>query len=165
MTMQERFKDIFYIGSLSLMKVYWRVMKPITHGARILLVSGDQVLLVRHRRRIVWNLPGGGINVSEDPAIGALRELHEETEIKLDAVDYCLGTYCAKSEGKRDTVYVFVKTIPEKIAPKCALEIQEAKWFSVTDLPEHTSQATRYRVGEYQKGFKNIDGFWTKETL
>jgi 8-oxo-dGTP pyrophosphatase MutT (NUDIX family) len=161
--MQERFKDIFYIGSLSLMKAYWRIMKPITHGARILLVSGNEVLLVRHRRRTAWNLPGGGISLSEDPASGALRELYEETRIKFNAVDYCLGTYCAKSEGKRDTVYVFVKTIPEKIMPVCSLEIQEAKWFSVDNLPEHISRATGYRIGEYKEGLQNIDGFWINE--
>lgn len=160
--MQERAKDLFYIGSLSLMKVYWRIMKPITHGARIMLISGGQILLVRHRRSHVWNLPGGGISLNEDPAEGALRELSEETSIKITTVDYCLGTYCAKSEGKRDMVYVFVKNIPYKIIPRCALEIQEAKWFSFDALPEHLSRATGYRIGEYKQEKKDIIGFWSK---
>lgn len=121
-----------------------------------MLVAENEVLLVRHRRSQFWNLPGGGISPKKDPAREVLRELYEETKIKLDDVDYQLGTYGANGEGKRDTVLVFVKRINQKLIPKPSLEIADAQWFSINNLPEKTSPATRLRIGEYVSRKENI---------
>jgi len=52
--------------------------------ARLLLICGDEVLLVNNWLGAgKWNLPGGGLHKGEDPKLGLLREVFEETGIRL----------------------------------------------------------------------------------
>ena len=60
---------------------------PLRTGARVLLAdSRDRVLLFRLRSRrragYVWITPGGGVEVGENLAQAAVRELHEEAGYK-----------------------------------------------------------------------------------
>jgi 8-oxo-dGTP diphosphatase len=61
------------------------VLAPTTRVAAYALVIDDnaQILLVRIARGYSpagqWTLPGGGLNFGEEPAVGAIRELEEET--------------------------------------------------------------------------------------
>lgn len=160
--MKEFSKNRLYGTSLFLMKLYWSLFKPETFGARIILIHDKKVLLVQHRNSKFWNLPGGGINKNEDPEIGTLRELYEETKIKIDKADYLLGTYCSKAEGKRDKVFIYVKETDNEIIPKLSIELKDARWFPLDELPENATPSTRFRVGEYLQGLKNIDGVWNE---
>lgn len=126
----------------------------------MILICGNEILLVRHRRSRFWNLPGGGISPHKDPILETLRELYEETKIIIDDVDYQLGKYDASAEGKRDTVFIFVKQIMKKIQPKISFELQDAQWFDVNQLPETTSPATRSRIHEYRKGLQEVLQKW-----
>jgi 8-oxo-dGTP pyrophosphatase MutT (NUDIX family) len=161
--MKEFSKNRLYGISLSIAKIYWKLFKPETFGARIIIISNKRVLLVQHRNSKFWNLPGGGINKNEDPEAGTLRELFEETKIKIDRADYLLGTYCSKAEGKRDKVFIYIKETDSDFIPKLSLEIKDAKWFPLDNLPETATPATRFRIGEYLRGLKNVDGVWQEE--
>ena len=56
--------------------------------ARLLLTCGDEVLVVRNWLGAgKWNLPGGGLHDGEEPAKGLLREVLEETGIRLAPAD------------------------------------------------------------------------------
>lgn len=60
-------------------------------GARVLVVAGDEVLLVRDTDPGVpgsswWVLPGGGADEGEDAAAAAIRELYEETGLRTEQV-------------------------------------------------------------------------------
>ncbi len=156
----ETIKNIVYSTALVTVRMYWRIVKPVTFGARVLVVHDQQVLLVQPRKSNYWNFPGGGIKKTENPAQGALRELHEETGIIINAVDYQLGEYCSKAEGKRDTVFIFVATALNKTIPKLEIEIQKAEWFSLGELPETVTKPTRRRINEYLKGMKGIEDSW-----
>ncbi len=158
--MKEFSKNRLYGTALFLMKIYWKFFNPETFGARIMLTHQGKVLLVQHRNSKFWNLPGGGINKNEDPEIGTLRELYEETKIKIDKADYLLGTYCSKAEGKRDKVFIYVKETNNENVPKLSIELKDTKWFPLDDLPENATPSTRFRVSEYLQGLKNIDGVW-----
>lgn len=155
-------KNNLYRIALFGARIYWRVFKPVTYGARIILVCNNKILLVQPCTLLYWNLPGGGINKNESPEAGAIRELHEELGIKIDKADYLLGTYTSNAEGKKDTIYIFVKNINTEIVPKVQIEIGNAGYFDINELPENVTKPTKFRIDEHQKGLKNISGFWTK---
>lgn len=152
-----------YATALFWVRIYWRIAKPVTYGARVLLVHNNQVLLVQPRKSNYWNFPGGGIKKTEDPGTGALRELFEETGIVVNHIDYRLGEYCSKAEGKRDTVFIVVATTNDSIIPKLEIEIQRAEWFPFDQLPKNITKPTLWRIDEYRTGKRNISGVWTKQ--
>jgi 8-oxo-dGTP pyrophosphatase MutT (NUDIX family) len=45
------------------------------------------VLLVHHNKLGMWVYPGGHIDLNEDPAQAAVREVYEETGIRADVID------------------------------------------------------------------------------
>lgn len=167
--MKEIIKNTIYIVAVTVAKLYWKTIKPRTYGARVLLVAKDsdieRVLLVRPRKATYWNLPGGGISRTENPAIGALRELREETGIVHVEALQELGVYQSNIEGKRDTIHIIVARAHDATIPKLEIEIAEAKWFPVDALPENTTKPTRYRIEEYGAGYKNIRGLWTRQSI
>jgi ADP-ribose pyrophosphatase YjhB (NUDIX family) len=50
----------------------------------ILKSDKDNVLLVKPTYKKAWQLPGGGVELNEDPKQAVVREISEETGIKLD---------------------------------------------------------------------------------
>lgn len=51
---------------------------------RLVVVANGQLLLVKSwLGNDQWGLPGGGLHSREEPVTGALRELYEETHLKL----------------------------------------------------------------------------------
>lgn len=158
--MKTTLKNIFYATILASARIYWKVFKPITHGARILIVTDTKVLLVQPRTLNYWNLPGGGMHQNEDPEKAAIREIYEEIGIEIDSVDFLLGTYTSSDEGKRDTVYIFVKKVSTELSPHPDIEIGRAQWFDFNNLPEGVTSRTLMRIKEYLSGKKNITGLF-----
>ena len=76
-----------YRAAHRLRLVWWRLRKPRIRGCRILAFdAAGRVLLVRHSYGSSrWMLPAGGLGRIEDPVIGAVRELGEETGLRLEA--------------------------------------------------------------------------------
>ena len=158
--MKNTLKNIFYGIVLALARIYWKIFKPTTHGARILIVTDTKVLLVQPRTLGYWNLPGGGMHKHEDPEKAAIREIHEEIGIEIDSVDFLLGTYISSDEGKRDTVYIFVKKVQNELLPHPDIEIGRAEWFAFDNLPDTVTGRTKMRITEYLAGKKNITGLF-----
>ena len=162
--MKEKLKDLIYGTALFFAKLYWKICKPVTFGARIILANKEKVLLVQHKRPKTWNLPGGGIKKHENPALAGIRELYEETGLQIENTDYLLGTYVSKDEGKHDTIYVYVKKVDEKFLENkkvnLEIELQDAEWFDYNNLPETITRRTKYRIDEYLASKRDIDGLW-----
>jgi len=54
---------------------WWFVRRPHTHGVKLVIRDGDEVLFVRHSygRRREWELPGGGVKAREGAPAAARR--------------------------------------------------------------------------------------------
>jgi len=127
---------------------------PLTMGVRIMVFGPDEtVLLVRHTYAPGWHFPGGAVDPRETMAEAALRELKEEALIESSDVPDLFGVYFNLTENKSDHIALFVAkdwvNVEGKMRP---LEIAEAKFFPVRDLPQGTTGGTRRRLTEFFDG-------------
>ena len=70
-------------------QIFSRVQASYTVGvAAVVFDDRGRVLLVDHayHPRFSWGLPGGWIDVDEDPADGILRELDEELQLEAEVI-------------------------------------------------------------------------------
>jgi 8-oxo-dGTP pyrophosphatase MutT (NUDIX family) len=120
----------------TMLRAYWRVVRPHTRGVKCVVREGDAVLFVRHAYgdRSCWELPGGGIKRGEEPRDAAAREAREE--LGLDLPDWrALGAVEARGYGKRTTVICFEAHPQDRALTLDHGEIEEARWFDVGDPP------------------------------
>lgn len=127
--------------SYLLVRLYWFVFRPKTHGARCVINCGRDVLLIRntygqHR----WTFPGGGVEKGEEAEEAAKREVREEVGIKLETV-LKIGELDSNKEYKHDHVDVFTATVKNKNFRIDPVEILEAAWFPLDNLPELSENA------------------------
>jgi 8-oxo-dGTP diphosphatase len=107
--------------------------------------EGGEVLLIRRGQdpfKDAWALPGGHLEENEDLAVGAARELGEETGIKVrdDLQLVQIGTYGAPGRDPRGhyitVAYRFMVPSYYAAEPRAGDDAAEAKWFRLGQLPE-----------------------------
>ena len=140
-------------------RLRWRLFHPMTVGVRVVLLRGDEVLLIRHTYRDGWHLPGGGVDKGETLEAAASREAEEEAQATVHSIEL-LGVYTNLGEGKRDHVAVFVAREFELREFVPNNEIAERAWFGLDSLPASLSPATRRRLEELAAGGPLGAGSW-----
>lgn len=138
------------------LKGFWHRM---TLGARVMVVDGDRVLLIRHTYVPGWQFPGGGVDPGETLAEAGARETLEETGHRVVGPLRLFGVYhnCSPVTD-RDHVAFFIATASEKMFErKPDREIAEVGWFDRHALPEGVTPATSQRIDEYFDGAPQRD--------
>jgi 8-oxo-dGTP diphosphatase len=108
---------------------------------RALILNEDgEVLLIRSwfgSQR--WSLPGGGIKQAETPAEATVREVYEETGLRVAIEDlHEVGTFKNPNPEASYTVACYKVDIPKRpprIAPHRRFEMLDAGWFGLDKLP------------------------------
>lgn len=117
---------------------YWQVRRPLTLGARALVIAQGDMLLVRHAYgdEDEWTMPGGSVQRGETVVATALRELSEECGLSGQPdPDPLLGVYYDTDEGKHDHVAVVVCQVTHQPPHPGYPEIAEAAWHPLAGLP------------------------------
>lgn len=131
-----------------------------TRGVKVMLFNEKgELLLIRNSygNSRLFVLPGGGIRPFEKPAAAAARELREEAGIAVDRLEP-LSTHESRGEGKRDTIHLF-RAHAEAVPTADGVEVEEARFFPLDDLPDTASAATLRRIAEL-RGERPLDGAW-----
>ena len=130
------------------LKGLWHRM---TLGARVMVVDGDKVLLIRHTYVPGWQFPGGGASPGETLESCGARETLEETGYRVVGPMQLFGIYHNSSTvTDRDHVAFYVaKQFEVGFAFKPNHEIAESGWFDRRALPEKVTPATSQRIDEY----------------
>jgi ADP-ribose pyrophosphatase YjhB (NUDIX family) len=141
-------------------KRMWKLVRPRTRGVKVMLFNEEgEILLVRNSYGAshLFVLPGGGVRPWEDPVVAAEREIREELGCVLEGLRP-ISTHLTSAEGKRDTVYLFQAKLGGRPQPD-GIEVVEASFFQLDELPETVSPATTRRLAEWT-GEADADGSW-----
>lgn len=111
------------------------------------IITDEQgrVLLCHRRDYDLWNLPGGGVEVGENPWDAMIREIKEETGLDATPV-HLTGVY--SKPNKNEIVLSFACQVT---GGEITLndEADKIEYFKIEDVPKNTSQNQVDRVKEY----------------
>lgn len=116
--------------------------RPAVTADCVVATTDRQVLLIKRANepyKGCWALPGGFMNMDESAEECAVRELEEETGIRIDVDDiYQVGTYTAVDRDPRGrTISVaYVTVTGSAIEAHGADDAAEARWWSMDALPD-----------------------------
>ena len=126
----DRTVQLAYVCAYQLMRTYWRVRQPTTHGALVMIWHDDKLLLVRNSYVGYYSLPGGYVHSGESSRDAAVRELREEVGLRAraDELELALDT-THRWEGKHDHVELFSLHVQQRPEIKVDnREVIEASW-------------------------------------
>jgi 8-oxo-dGTP pyrophosphatase MutT (NUDIX family) len=131
-TLVDRGFQLAYRSAYRMMRVYWGLRHPTTHGALVALWNGGEVLLIRNSYVRYYCLPGGYVRRGESGRDAALRELSEEVGVaaRIEQLDLAHEER-HEWEGKDDHVMIFSIAVPERPDVRVdRREVVEAEWMS-----------------------------------
>jgi 8-oxo-dGTP pyrophosphatase MutT (NUDIX family) len=133
---------------------HW-VARPLTIGVRAIILDepnggSARVLLIRHSYIGGWHLPGGGVGKGESLVEAMRREVREEVGLRVEANVQPLGMFARFRHGASDHVAVFIAKGWTGVPKPDGVEIVEAAFYPLDQLPADTSPATRRRLAEFQ---------------
>jgi 8-oxo-dGTP pyrophosphatase MutT (NUDIX family) len=131
-TVLDRSLQLGYKLAYRMMRVYWGVRRPATHGALVTLWNQGELLLIQNSYVTYRSLPGGYVGRYETGAEAAVRELREEIGVtarteQLEKVYDEVKDW----EGKRDHVEVFKLELSTRPVVRIDhREVIEAGWYT-----------------------------------
>jgi 8-oxo-dGTP pyrophosphatase MutT (NUDIX family) len=149
-------RTVLNIGHLA-MRLYWFIVRPQTRGVKVLIQHGNLFLFVRlsyaHKS---WTFPGGGVNSNETFEEAAIREVKEETGIRLHALTK-ISEYKTTVEYKHVTVAIFHSSTTIDLFEIDGIEISEACWAPIDSPPIPTARGvidTKKMYNDFKNGAK-----------
>ncbi|MCA2212476.1 NUDIX domain-containing protein [Jidongwangia harbinensis] len=151
--------QIFYRLPVPARRNLVRLMVPkYTVGAVTLVLDSEaadpgRLLLLRQPPGHAWGLPAGLLKRRENPAVGAARELHEESGVALAPEQLEPATPNAVVHLKGWVDMVYRASVPSSTTTLAVDggEVLEAGWFPLDDLPRLTTP-TAVLLGIYGIG-------------
>jgi 8-oxo-dGTP diphosphatase len=121
-----------YRVAYKLMRTYWSVRKPSTHGALVVLWNKGDLLLVQNSYVPYRSLPGGYVARTETSREAAIRELREEIGVTAQPEELQKVYDEVKEwEGKHDHVEIFSLELDGRPTVRIDYrEVVHAGWFS-----------------------------------
>ncbi len=110
-----------------MLRAYWSIRKPHTHGALIAVWHQGEILMVKNSYRDDYTLPGGYVRTGESVSAAAARELAEECEIAVDPASiHQVYSGVHPYEHRRDDVTISEVTVAQR--PRIEVDNREVVW-------------------------------------
>ncbi len=134
-----------------LLRAYWKVRKPSTHGALIAVWHEGRLLLVKNSYRQQYSLPGGYVQVGESPVAAAQRELREEVNLRVP-LEQLREVYSNVHpfENRRDRVTIVEIEVDEP--PQIAVDNREVVWAGFQTPEQVLARSIVPHLAEYLEG-------------
>ncbi len=137
----------------AVLKVIFR--HPVMGVTIIPILPDGQIVLVKRRDTGQWSLPGGMVDWGDDVPTTIVRELQEETGLKLVKIGRLVGVYSAVNRDPR--LHSIVVSVEIYADGTCHIEdkdeILAIEAFAIKDLPlgklshDHDAQLLNYLQG------------------
>lgn len=131
-------------------KIFCFIFRPVRTGVRVILLQGNEVMLVRHTYVPGWFMPGGGLKRNETLDQAARREAYEETGAELKELTL-MGVFTSFIQWKTDHAIVFLCR-DFNITGKSDSEIAEMRLFALDELPADIFPSHRRLLESYRSG-------------
>jgi 8-oxo-dGTP diphosphatase len=125
----------------------------------VAIIKNDHLVMVRqiYKGEEIWTFPGGSIEEGETPEQAAVREVYEETGLKVAIIKPLIEIYNERISGK---YYCFLGSVmdgtiklgqdPELISTE--QELKEVKWILIDELHENNEvKRILEKINEYRK--------------
>ncbi len=136
-------------------------------GVAAVVVRGEDVLLIQRGREPMlgaWSLPGGLLEVGETTADGVVREVHEETGVRVRAVEIVatLDRIVRDEAGRVRFHYVLVEwlCLPEPHWAGelvCGDDAAAAIWLGSDEIYSETYGLEEPTLGVIEKALKLVE--------
>jgi 8-oxo-dGTP pyrophosphatase MutT (NUDIX family) len=128
---------------------------PIPVSDAAIIDDQGKILLIRRADNRMWAMPGGGLEVGETPAQGAVREALEETGVSCEPVAL-VGIYDSRFCGTTSYYQLYQFSFLCRLLPDIevidppphAHEIIEKRWFPEDALPDDIDPGHISRIPE-----------------
>lgn len=116
-------------------------------SAHIIIINREGKILLTQREDIpFWVVPGGHLNKKESPKVAVLRELYEETGIKIKKVNLIAKYYTKNGNIKK---YLFSGQLIIPISLKKSSEVRNIKWADFYNLPTPISLYEAKKINDF----------------
>lgn len=112
-----------------MLRAYWKVRRPNTHGALIAVWHEGKLLLVKNSYRRHYSLPGGYVRPGESALAAARRELIEEVDLRLP-IERLREVYSRTHEFENRHDRVTIVEIEVDEPPQLLVDNREVVWAS-----------------------------------
>jgi 8-oxo-dGTP pyrophosphatase MutT (NUDIX family) len=118
------------------------------------VISPTRILLVQEERPdALWKLPGGTIEeTDEDTVVAAIREVYEETGVRLDRKEMTLCSEERRAEGKYFPAFCLAEVPEEKLDTRKPINDEDGRPIK-TGLFDRSEVPTMIDLLERHRGF------------
>jgi 8-oxo-dGTP diphosphatase len=99
-------------------------------GSLVVLWRGEECLLVFHRRRNTWEVPGGRLDPGESAREAAFRELAEESGQRPELLDFVGNALYRGSDRRQRQLAIYRGKIDQAMPFEPNDEIAEIRWWN-----------------------------------
>lgn len=145
---------------LMMVRPVMRWTRGMTLGSRTAVIDGQgRFMLVKQTYTPGWIFPGGGVERGETCLQAALREVEEEAAIFAKGPLHLVGIFSNHQQMAGDHLAFYMLRDFEQREFKSNLEIADARFFSLDELPERVNAGTRRRIEELTQNLPHPE-FW-----
>lgn len=128
-------------------------------GAGVIVINSREEILLQHRiDNDLWGLPGGAVELGETVEQAAIREVFEETGVKVKSLKL-LGVYSGQDTYYKypngDEVYwITVAFISNEFNGKMKpdnYESKECEFFNIKEFPKNLNPIDKLIIDDYLK--------------
>jgi 8-oxo-dGTP diphosphatase len=119
-------------------------MDPFRNAAKAFIVKNGKLLLIKRRpndphKPNAWDIPGGRLELGEDPFEGLKRETKEETQLQIEIIMPISVHHFVREDGQKITLTIYLcESSNDNIV--LSEEHTEYEWVDLSEAPSRVSK-------------------------